>query len=327
MMDDSSQVNSTDIPVLAKYNISCFGGGISIFISLRQNFVIPYAFMAVGSVLCSLTAVVGNTIILLALRRSKSLLPASKALFYNLAISDLAVGLVAQPLFTTYLLAVSCDNPRVFCAVGLPYSLVSSFLGYASLWTLTVIALDRYLALHLGIRYKAVVRVKRVVPVLVLGWLLVTFYTASVILSVTLRMILSNLLLLTCLTLSLYFYVKNYFTLRKHKLQTQAQSSFHMAHYRKSLNSMFSIFCLFLITFLPLLFVLVVATVSGFNSLTLFLLDLTSLITMLNSSLNPAVYCWRIRDLKLEALHILRRFLFCFPITWSRMGRVTPLNT
>ena len=280
--------------------------------------------MAVGSVLCSLTAVVGNTVILLALRRSKSLHPATKALFYSLAISDFAVG-ISQPLFTAYLLAVSLRNERLFCAVGLPFSLTSSFLGLVSLWTLTVVALDRYLALHLGIRYKAVVTVKRVGAALVSGWFLITVSTASFFLTNKLRQIISNLLLLTCLVLSLYFYV-NYFTLRQHKLQIQAQSSFHMAHYRKSLNSMFLIFCLFLITYLPFLCVLAVLTVVGFDRLVVLVLDITSLITMINSSLNPVVYCWRVRDLKREALHIIQRFLSCCPITWRRSYQVNPKN-
>ena len=238
MANYSSQVIRTDLPTTAVYNISrSCSLDISYFITSQQNSAIAYTCMAVGSVLCSLTAVVGNTVILLALRRSKSLLPATKALFYSLAISDFAVG-ISQPLFTAYLLrAVSLRNERLFCAVGLPFSLTSSFFGIVSLWTLTVVALDRYLALHLGIRYKAVVTVKRVGAALVSGWFLVAFSTA-LILTNKLRQIISNILLLTCLVLSLYFYVKNYFTLRQHKPQIQAQSSFHMAHYRKSLNSM-----------------------------------------------------------------------------------------
>ena len=112
--------------------------------------------------------------------------------------------------------------------------------------------------------------------------------------------------------LSSYFYMRTYFSLRQHKLQIQGQSSFNSAHYRKSLNSMFLVFCLFLTSVLPFVCALAVTTVSGFNSLTLLILDITSVIALLNSSLNPLVYCWRVRDLKLEALRITRKFLsFC----------------
>lgn len=325
MSGRSPEVNQTASET--EYNITC-SLDIFIYISSRQNSAIVYTFMGVGSILFSLTALVGNTIILLALRRCTSLYPASKSLFYSLAISDFAIGLVAQPLFAAYLLAIAWDNARLFCIVGLPYSLTASFLAIVSFWTLTVIALDRYLALHLRFRYRLVVKLNRVVATLVSGWLLIAFITASRILNVKLRQVLSNLVLLFCLVLSTYFYIKTYFNLRQHKTQIQTQSSFNLARYRKSLNSMFFVFCLFVTTYLPFLCSMVVATVAGFNSLTLLILDITSLIALLNSSLNPVVYCWRVRDLKLEALRVIRTFLSWFPVpSRGRYSfRVTPNN-
>lgn len=319
---------SLEVTPTANYNITC-SLNISIYISSRQNSLIVYTFMGVANALFSLTALVGNTIILLALRRCTSLHPSSKSLFYSLAISDFAIGLVGQPLFSVYLLAIAWDNAELFCVVGLPYSLVASFLAIVSFWTLTVIALDRYLALHLRFRYQSVVKVYRIVTVLITGWLLIALCTASRILSIKLRQIISNVILLICLVLSSYFYIRTYFGLRQHKLQIQGQSSFNLAHYRKSLNSMFFVFCLFLTTYLPFLCALAAATVVGFNSLTLLVLDITSLIALLNSSLNPIVYCWRVRDLKLEAFRVMRKFLTGCPGISRRSYsfRVTPNNT
>ena len=312
----------------AEYNITC-SLDISIYISSRQSSAIIYTFMGAANVLFSLIALAGNTIILLALRRCTSLHPSSKSLFYSLAMSDFAIGLAGQPLFTMYLFAIAWNNARLFCVVGLPYSLVASFLAIVSFWTLTVIALDRYLALRLRFRYRAVVKVNRIVAVLVTGWLLIAFCTASRILSIKLRQIISNVILLICLMLSSFFYVRTYFALRQHKLMIQGQSSFNLAHYRKSLNSMFFVFLLFLSTYLPFLCALAVATVVGFNSLTLLILDITSLIALLNSSLNPLMYCWRVRDLKLEAFRIMRKFLPGCPgiSRGSYSFPVTPNNT
>ena len=72
-------------------------------------------------------------------------------------------------------------------------------------------------------------------------------------------------------------------------------------------------FCLFLTSSLTFVYALVVTTVSGFNNLTLLILDIISVIALLNPSLNPLVYCWRIRDLKFEALRFTRKFLFSCP--------------
>jgi len=126
--------------------------------------------MGVTNSLFSITATVGNVIILLALRRCISLHPTSKSLFYSLAISYLAIDLVGVPLFSVYLLTIPWDNPRLFCAVGLPHTLITSLFGTASLCTLTVIALDRYLALRLRFRYHSLVKVHRIALVLI-RWL------------------------------------------------------------------------------------------------------------------------------------------------------------
>ena len=78
---------------------------------------------------------------------------ATKALFYGLAFSDLAIGLT-QPLFVAYMLGVAWDNAWLYCTVALSFSLMTSFFSMVSLWTLGIIAVDRYLALHLLTRYK-----------------------------------------------------------------------------------------------------------------------------------------------------------------------------
>ena len=254
---------TTSPKVLTKleYNITC-SVDISFYISSRQNFPVAYTLMGVTNALFSITAFACNVIILLALRRCNSLHPTSKLLFYILAISDLATGLVGQPLYSVYLFAIAWDNPRLFCAVGLPHTLITSLLGVVSLWTLTVIALDRYLALRLRFRYRSVVKVHRIALILMAGWLFIALVTASRIFSIKLRLIISNLILPICLMLSSYFYVRTYLSLRQHKLQIITQSSFILVYYRKSLNSMFLVFCLFLTSYLPFVCALAAANVS-----------------------------------------------------------------
>ena len=291
-MDDSSQV--------IEYNTSC-SLDISIFILSHQNSAIVYITIVVRNIMFSLTALVGNAVILLALRHCTSLHPSSKSLFNSLAISDFVIGLVGQPLFAIYALAIAWNDAELFCSVGLSYSLTAAFLALVSIWSWTVIALDRYLALILRFRYRAVVS----------GWLFIAFCTASIILGIQLRQIISNVFLLFCIVSSSCFYIKTYFTLRRYKLQMQGQSSSSMVYYRHSLNSMILVFCLFLITYLPFVCALAATTTLGFNSLSLLVLDITSFVGLLNSSLNPIVYCWRIRDIKTEAKRVIRSFFQC----------------
>ena len=50
----------------------------------------------------SITAFLGNTLILAALFKETSLHPPSKLLYRNLAITDLCVGIIAEPLAVAY---------------------------------------------------------------------------------------------------------------------------------------------------------------------------------------------------------------------------------
>ena len=54
------------------------------------------------NIFLSIAAVLGNTLIFVALRRESSLHPPSKLLFHNLATTDLCVGLIAEPLNVAY---------------------------------------------------------------------------------------------------------------------------------------------------------------------------------------------------------------------------------
>ena len=58
------------------------------------------------SIFLSITAFLGNTLILVALHKETSLHPPSKLLYRNLAITDLCVGIIVEPLAVTYLTSV-----------------------------------------------------------------------------------------------------------------------------------------------------------------------------------------------------------------------------
>ena len=63
------------------------------------------SFSAVN-ILLSITAILGNSLILAALHKESSLHPPSKLLYRCLATTDLLVGLVSQPLYATFWMSV-----------------------------------------------------------------------------------------------------------------------------------------------------------------------------------------------------------------------------
>ena len=62
------------------------------------------------NIFLSITAFLGNTLIFTALRRKNSLYPPSKLLYRSLAITDLCVGVIVQPLCVAYLMSVKSER-------------------------------------------------------------------------------------------------------------------------------------------------------------------------------------------------------------------------
>ena len=59
-------------------------------------------FLSALNIFFSVTAFLGNTLILVALHKETSLHPPSKLLYRNLAITDLCVGIIAEPVAVSY---------------------------------------------------------------------------------------------------------------------------------------------------------------------------------------------------------------------------------
>ena len=111
-------------------------------------------FLSALNILFSVTAFLGNTLILVALHKETSLHAPSKLLYRNLAITDLCVGIITEPLFVTYLTSVMKERWDICHYAHWAVSYTGFILCAVSLFTLTAISVDRLLALLLGLRYR-----------------------------------------------------------------------------------------------------------------------------------------------------------------------------
>ena len=130
-------------------------------------------FISVFNSFLSLTAFLGNALILIALHKESSLHPPSKLLLRCLATTDLCVGLITEPLFVTVWMSMVNEHWNICVYVDAVGFRTSFILTGVSLWTMTAISVDRLLALLLGLRYKQVVTLKRVYLITM------TFYVVS----------------------------------------------------------------------------------------------------------------------------------------------------
>ena len=88
-----------------------------------------------------------------------------KTLLLSFAVSDLSVGLLAQPLYIVKTVNPTCSAFRCKFQVQIKLSF-ASFLG------IVAISIDRFLAIHLHLRYQELVTHKLVVAVVISIWTL-----------------------------------------------------------------------------------------------------------------------------------------------------------
>ena len=97
-----------------------------------------------------------------------------KVFEFSPRLADVGVGLLSQPLYMSLLVMwLQQGNPG--CNTHKALFIVSSFFCIASFFGVVALSVDRFLAIHLHLRYRELVTHKRVVSVVILIWVLTGF--------------------------------------------------------------------------------------------------------------------------------------------------------
>jgi len=196
------------------------------------------------NIFLSVTAFLGNTLILIALHKNSSLHPPSKLLFRCLATTDLCVAFITEPLAVSYWMSVVNERSDI-CRYASTSALITGLvLCSVSLLTTTAISVDRLLALLLRLRYRQVVTLKRTYMIVITFWILPTIVSTTYFWNflITLRSIVIGILLR--LVTSIFSYTKIFLTLRDLQTHVQNQpqqlnqtSPLNIARYKKAVSS------------------------------------------------------------------------------------------
>ena len=282
-----------------------------------------FVFLAGLNIVLSITASLGNVLILIALHKVTSIYPPTKLLFRCLAVTDLCVGLISQPLFSITLIPWTTNRNIFYYSNRVSASSAFILCGVSTL-TSSAIAVDRLLALLLGLRYRQVVTLRRVQAVIVLFWLLscaLGGYSTSDFKAARDTFIISTLL---PLLISVFSYLKIYLRLRHNQLQVQdhfqqpAQPPnggtvpLNVARYKKTVSTIAWVQFALLACYLPNIVVGILFTYGKLpDDFGFAIFRVTISIFCFNSSLNPILYCWKIREVKQAAKDTIRQLSCC----------------
>ncbi len=179
-------------------------------------------YISAFNIFLSITAVLGNSLILVALHKESSLHPPSKLLFRCLSTTDLCVGLIVEPLNVVYWMSLVHEKWNL-CRFAVDSTYITGYvLSSVSLLTLTAISIDRLLALLLGLRYRHVVTIKRTYVTVVVFWITSTFAATSYLLNQLITLWYSFIGIPLCVVTSIVSYSKIFLTLRHHQSKYKA---------------------------------------------------------------------------------------------------------
>ena len=201
--------------------------------TLLQHQTTLMLILCVLNLVFPIVAILGNLLVIRALWKASSIPATLKTLFLSLAVSDLAMGLFAQPLYgaviaVMFKMTVTGDyNSDMFCpSVVIICHFWLFFLACTSLLHVTFIAFDRLLTIFLHLRYQELVTPNRVSIALVCLWLTSGAAASIYILIPNNNDRVSEVLEYVGLFITTVAYIYIYKTVRYH--QNQIQSRFQM---------------------------------------------------------------------------------------------------
>ena len=266
----------------------------------------------------SYTAIMLNAITIHAIRQTSSLPKPLKTLLLSLTCSDLAVGLLIQPFYIALLVQeLTIGNIPPNNAVD-AFVFMANLFAFASFLGVMALSADRFLAIHLHLRYQELVTHKCAVSVVISNWVLSLFLSLSNLwISKRNTLTIASVIQVVCFLTATFINYKIFTAVRHHAnlIQTlqirQAAANGEMAAkvrcVRKASLATVHIYLVFLICNLPNICIIfsyriISEPTTAMQGLSLYNWTLV----FLNSSINPLIYCWKMRHIRHAIMNTLR---------------------
>ena len=283
----------------------------------------PWIFAAVACII-SPTAVFLNVLVIIEVKQRKELQRASNILLSSMAVTDLLVGSLCVPLSAVVGLLVSYQllADHYICKLDFVAISVTTTLTACSIFHLTMIAWERYVAIRKWIDYRVIVTRSRLKKLAIIAWVSAiitvspTHFTMALtgmlrenemVLALDIFFIILSVLVMSALGLIIYFYVMVYLGIRKRKLsQIRQVSDLVNAKLEQRVAVTTTLVTVALI--LSFFSNAVIGMLEGVYPVLRkrFVVDLKATFLYTNSVVNPLIYCYRDCRFRNAVLEILR---------------------
>ena len=268
----------------------------------------------VVNIILAFTATIGNVLVLYAVWRKPTLRSPSILLLCGLASTDLAVGLIAEPLFIARsLLNLYTRSERLKVTFERGSKTIAFSLCGVSLGIIAGTSLDRLIAILKPLQYPSIVTVRRVTCILLAIWTVCVVAGATQIWEerIILPLIASWIFIGFCVTIACHATI--FKIVRRHRIEIKIQArafeganaAASMASLQKSAFSAFIFFIVLAICYFPYLLVYMINNARERRE-DLLGRSLAITVVFMNSALNPFLYGWRVPELRNAMLQVFR---------------------
>ena len=260
-----------------------------------------------------------NVLVIVAVKTRRRLQSTYNILLACLAVTDLAVGVVSQPLFIAQEIYFLSGPSQVdYCFFYKNIVFIYLVPCIESLLILALLSTERYVAMKFSLRYASIVTTPRLIGAVVCSWLISAIPLISYLTQLT-RSTLSGLpvyvTVIPAILVIVFCHTTVYFVSRRHmnQIKTQHLSSETKAKFqeeRKAFKTTSVILAFLFLSYVPGildgLLRLIDILPSNYPESQLQLLPIAFSCVFWNSLFNPVIYCGRNRDLRKVMLELIK---------------------
>ncbi|XP_020618798.1 octopamine receptor 1-like [Orbicella faveolata] len=271
---------------------------------------IEATFLASVNVVFSLCGIIGNVLVLIVIARNRQLHTVTNVFISSLALADLLVCIVAQPMNAVFLYGLP-PNP-VYGMTRKTFSFVSML---ASISNLAVLTVDRYIAIVTPMQYQLKANFKRASILLCLIWVIsLGLGIPSGIIQSVQRITKYYTLALVVIIVPIYIRI---YLIARGQERVIARQAEHIEKDSKkkrdreniAAKTIGSVLAVFIFCWLPLIVIPMIFRYSAANRVVMRALKWAQTVALCSSAVNPVIYSLKTQIFKQEVKKVLRSTL------------------
>ena len=277
------------------------------------SYAILVALIVIHTTTCPFTIVL-NLLVMIAVKTKARMQSMSNMALACLALTDVMVGFVVQPFFIAQIWnIIQGETTASACSIQIASRFFFHFFCLSSIVHLTLITVDRYVAIMRPYTYIQTITKARVLIASALTWTLTIILRMSLLIDEELVTYIIRTLIVSLITITVICNVIVYREVHRHEKEIAAQqvdiaSRENFLSQKRAFKLTVMIIILIMISYLPIIIFLSLKeplkSIVSLRSLSSIFMVVLSLAAF-NSFINPFIYCIRLRQFRVAFIKLM----------------------